>query len=100
MQRVSGASKRKFYVNCLFDFVELITVQAALNGMFLLRQQFVPVLHGFDAILQAPPAVIEVLLLCGEPGLRLFERLIVRHRIDVVCLLVFMQIFYRSIVKQ
>ena len=48
MQRVLGASKRKFYVNCLFDFVELVAVQTALDGMFLLRQQLVPVLHGLD----------------------------------------------------
>ena len=48
IQRGLGAYKRKLYVNCLFDFVELITVQTALDGTLLLCQQFIPVLHRFN----------------------------------------------------
>ena len=84
----------------LFQFIILISVQIALDGMLLLRQQLVAVLHGLDDGFQRMSALIQVLLLSSQPDLSLLQRLIVWDRVDVMRPLVLMQILYSAIVKQ
>ena len=84
----------------LFQFIILVPVQIAVDGMLLLCQQLIPVLHGLDGILQVPTALIQFLLLSGQPDLCLFQRLIVRDRVDMMLPLILMQILHRTLIEQ